>query len=323
MQDKNAVVSLHSSKEKKKRLWAKAIKWPLYSVAVMPVLLAAGWILSTGTFIRLDQLIGFVLASILLLIWENLTNDLFDAETGVDEFKFHSVVALTGKKKLIRSCAYLTLGLGLALMFLMALRSNSSVFYLVIGSCLLGYLYQGPPFRLGYKGFGEPLCWLAFGPLATAAALLVVSPNTSLQSSIPWGTATILGSGPALATTLVLFCAQFHQVSEDASHGKQTLLVRLGTRRAASLIPWLIALSFCLIWAPIVLGYWPSTAFLSAIGIPPAIKLIRLLKKHHNNPELISESKFLALRFQTLSGLGLSFGLALSWSNGIELMNNL
>ena len=35
-----------------------------------------------------------------------------------------------------------------------------------------GYVYQGPPFRLSYKGLGEPLCFAAFGPLATGAFYL-------------------------------------------------------------------------------------------------------------------------------------------------------
>lgn len=40
----------------------------------------------------------------------------------------------------------------------------------------MGYLYQGPPFRLSYKGLGEPLCFAAFGPLATTAFYLCQVP---------------------------------------------------------------------------------------------------------------------------------------------------
>ncbi len=105
MKDKNAVASLHSSKKQKQKLWEKAIKWPLYSVAVMPVILATGWKQGAGEIVRLEQLCGFLIASIFLLIWENLTNDLLDATTGVDEFKLHSVVALTGNRRLIRNIA--------------------------------------------------------------------------------------------------------------------------------------------------------------------------------------------------------------------------
>ena len=310
MKDKNAVASLHSSKRQKQTLWVQAIKWPLYSVAIMPVILAAGWKQGAGEGIRLEQFCGFLIASIFLLIWENLTNDLFDATTGVDEFKIHSVVALTGKRGLIRTLAYCILIFGLFLILILALRSDFAVFLLVAGSCFLGYLYQGPPFRLGYQGLGEPLCWIAFGPLATAAALLVLS-HGNVSNGIPWDTALLLGAGPAVATTLVLFCANFHQVLEDYSHGKKTLIVRLGTKQAANLVPWFVILTFGLEWIPIMHGQWPRTALLGAIGLPYAIELIRLLKKHHNHPKMIVESKFLALRFQALNGIGLSIGLAL------------
>ena len=205
----------------------------------------------------------------------------------------------------------------------LALRSNTAVLLLVLGSCALGYLYQGPPFRLGYQGLGEPLCWLAFGPFATAAALLVISPINDLHSNIPWGTAMPLGAGPALATTLVLFCSHFHQVAEDAAHGKKSPLVRLGTRRSAALIPWFIVLTLAFEWSPIIQGQWPITALLGSIGLPTGISLIRLLKRHHNHPEEIIGSKFIALRFQALNGLGLSLGLALSPALGIDLVNQI
>ncbi len=313
MQDQEAVASPDSTNIERQRLWKAAIKWPLYSVAVMPMLLATGWSLGAGMNVRIGQFIGFIFASLLLLLWENLTNDLFDAETGIDEFnKPHSVVALLGKKQPVRLLAYLVLVVGLLLILFLALRSSFAVLFLVFISCALGYLYQGPPFRLGYQGLGEPLCWLAFGPFATAAALLVIEPSSNIDSMIPWINALALGAGPALATTLVLFCSHFHQVAEDAAHGKRSPLVRLGTRKAAKLVPWFIAITFIFEWLPIIEGSWPITALLGIIGLPPGIVLIRLLNKHHNHPEFISKSKFIALRFQALNGLGLSIGLAIA-----------
>ena len=309
MPDQQAVATLHSRGDDRRRLWKAAIKWPMYSVAVMPVLLAAGWRLGSGLPVRWVQGFVFLLAAVLLLIWENLSNDLFDAETGVDDQgKPHSVVALVGRSRPVQQLATLALLMGLMLMLWIALRSSLAVLVLVLVSCGLGYLYQGPPFRLGYKGLGEPLCWLAFGPFATAAALLVISPSTDV---VPWDTALVLGSGPALATTLVLFCSHFHQVEQDAAHGKQSPVVRLGTARAASLVPWFVAGTLALEWAPVLHGDWPLTALLGALGLPAASSLIRLLRTHHHEPERITGSKFLALRFQALNGLGLSIGLSL------------
>ena len=122
----------------------------------------------------------------------------------------------------------------------------------------------------------------------------------------------MLGAGPALATTLVLFCSHFHQVEEDAAHGKLSPVVRLGTRRAAALVPWFVAASLALQAAPVLLGWWPLTALLAGLGIPPARALIRLLATGHDQPGRIAGRKFLALRFQALSGLGLAAGLAMA-----------
>ena len=310
----NLAAPLYESNNHRRQLWKDAIKWPLYSIAVMPIVLAAGWTIGQNKSLRIDQFLGFLVASISLLLWENLTNDLFDSETGVDELnKPHSIVALLGGKHLVRKISSVALAFGLLIIYLLALRSSNAVFFLVIGSCLLGYLYQGPPFRLGYKGLGEPLCWLAFGPLATAASLIVLSPTQNSASKlIPWNEAMLIGSGPALATTLVLFCSHFHQVIEDAAHGKKSPLVRLGTRKASHLIPWVVSITLALEWLPIIHGTLPITSLLGIISLPPAISLIKLLKRHHNKPKLIEKSKFLALKFQTLNGFGFSFGLAMA-----------
>ena len=35
---------------------------------------------------------------------------------------------------------------------------------MLLGSAAIGYVYQGPPFRLSYKGVGEVLCFFALWP---------------------------------------------------------------------------------------------------------------------------------------------------------------
>jgi 2-carboxy-1,4-naphthoquinone phytyltransferase len=323
MSEPQVVASLHAraapmADGDRRRLWKAAIKWPMYAVAVMPVLIAAGWRTGQGLAVRLDQLLLFLLAAVLLLAWENLANDVFDSDTGVDTLgKPHSVGNLTGRRDRVVVLANGALLAGLALMAVVALRSSPAVLFLILACCGLGYAYQGPPFRLGYRGLGEPLCWLAFGPCATSAALLALAPATATAATIPWADALVLGAGPALATTLVLFCSHFHQVDEDAAHGKRSPVVWLGSPRAADLVPWFVAGSLALQWAPVLLGWWPLTALLGSIGLPPARALIQLLRDHHDQPDRITGSKFLALRFQALNGLGLACGLALGpWLKG-------
>jgi len=299
-------------KSNQNNLWQAAIKWPLYSVAVMPLCISAGWTIFQVNVVRIDQFFIFFVAAIFLLIWENLTNDLFDSETGVDEFKFHSVVSLLGGRQLVRKLSSVALFIGILLILVLALKSNIQVLFIVLFCCLLGYLYQGPPFRLGYHGMGEPLCWLAFGPFATAASLIAISPINYFNNIIPWSTALLISSGPALATTLVLFCSHFHQTIQDSLHGKKTSLVLLGTEKASKLIPYIIFLIVFLELLPIFFGAFPPASLLVLISLPSGLSLIKLLRNYHNQPDMIAGSKFLALKFQTINGLMLTTSFILS-----------
>ena len=136
-------------------------------------------------FSKIYNLIAFTLAAILILLWENLTNDLFDAETGIDEFKFHSIVNLVKNKKIISFIAYTSLVIGLLIILIISVSTSINIFILVAACCFLGYLYQGPPFRFGYQGLGEPLCWLAFGPFAYSAVLIALNPSNIFFEDIP------------------------------------------------------------------------------------------------------------------------------------------
>ena len=164
---------------------------------------------------------------------------------------------------------------------------------------------------------GEPLCWLAFGPLATAAALVGLgAPAPGLEGGgggpLDLFLAGQLGCGPALATTLVLFCSHFHQVEDDVAHGKRSPVQRLGTARAAALVPCLVALVLLAEVVPVAWGrVWPATTLVALASLPAAFPLIRLLARRHNQPERIGHGKFLALRFQMVNGVLFAGGLAL------------
>ena len=293
----------------KKQLWNQAIKWPLYSVAIIPIFICAAYNIYAFKDIKFLNFLGFTIASILLLFWENLTNDLYDSETGIDEFKFHSIVNLVNNKKLIFLIAYLSLFLGLLIIYIISLSLSKNILFLILLSCTLGYLYQGPPFRLGYLGLGEPLCWLAFGPFAFAAGLIALNPLGIYANKIPWRESLLLGTGPALSITLVLFCSHFHQIKEDKKYGKISPLVFMGTKKSASLVPWIIICIYSFQTYTIFIGFIPKLCIIYLFSLPYALKLINILNKYCYKPAAIKDCKFMALKFQTINGFGLIIGL--------------
>ena len=288
----------------RKSLWLAAIKPPMYSVAVIPILVGSllAW-LETG---RLDgRILGiFLISAVLLLVWENLSNDVYDADTGIDKNKHHSLVNLTKNQPLIFWLGNISLALGvMGVLAITLLQKDFTVLGLILLCCALGYLYQGPPFRLGYQGLGEPLCFISFG-LGVAAAYYAQAKTISLSC---WGLGAIIG----MATTLVLFCSHFHQVSDDVAAGKRSPIVRLGTLGGANLLPWLCGSIFMMLLGGLLLGFFPVSLMLVLASAPFALQLCRHVKLYHDQPELVQNAKFVAIRFQFCCGILVCLGLLL------------
>ena len=302
-----------------RKLWLAALKPPMYCVAVMPICVGSAVAYAeTGSF-HWGTFVTFALSAILLLVWENLSNDVFDAETGIDINKHHSLVNLTRNRGLIFGLGNASLLLGISGILSISLwQQDFTVLAMVLGCCILGYLYQGPPFRLGYQGLGELLCFLSFGPLAVGAAYYSQTQQWHSQdwvSSWYWQSALL----PAalivgIATTLVLFCSHFHQVEDDLNAGKKSPIVRLGTRRGAQLLPVACTGVLLTVIVAIAQGGLPISSLFLLGAVPAALRLCRHVLAYHDQPEKVSNAKFLAIHFHFWSGVLLTLALVLSTS---------
>ncbi|NJR66587.1 MAG: 2-carboxy-1,4-naphthoquinone phytyltransferase [Leptolyngbyaceae cyanobacterium CRU_2_3] len=289
----------------KHKLWMAAIKPPMYSVAIMPILLGTAVAYAKTQTIQLEIFSIFLISAILILAWENLHNDLFDSETGIDHNKHHSVIHLTGNKSLVFWLGNLCLSVGISGILAIAwLQQDPTMLLLILACCGLGYIYQGPPFRLGYQGLGEILCFFSFGPLAVSAAYYSQTQTWSLTAFMG---SIILG----ISTSLILLCSHFHQVEDDLAAGKRSPIVRLGTRRGAQLLPWLCGSLYALTVLGVAIGRFPLWTSLIFGSLPPAFQLCRHVLTHHNQPEKVSNSKFIAVSLHFWSGLLLSLGFLL------------
>jgi 1,4-dihydroxy-2-naphthoate octaprenyltransferase len=287
------------------KLWMAAIKPPMYSVAIMPIWVGTAVAFSETQTFKSGIFFTFVTAAILILAWENLSNDVFDSETGIDKNKHHSLVNLTGNKSLIFWLGNFFLLSGLLLILAIAwLQQDLTVIGLILSCCVLGYMYQGPPFRLGYQGLGEFLCFFAFGPVGMSAAYYSQTQSWSLSNL---AASIIVG----IATSLILFCSHFHQVKDDIAAGKKSPIVRLGTKNGALLLPWMCGSIYAFTLLFVSLGMFPIWTLLSFVGLPFAWKLCRHVGKHHNQPEAVSNCKFIAVAVHfwscLLFGLGFVF----------------
>ncbi|MEH1808556.1 2-carboxy-1,4-naphthoquinone phytyltransferase [Nostoc sp.] len=271
------------------KLWMAAIKPPMYSVAIMPIWVGTAVAFAETKIFNSVVFSTFVASAILILAWENISNDVFDSETGIDQNKHHSLVNLTGNKPLIFWIGNLCLGLGLLGILAIAFwQHDLTVIGIILLCCGLGYTYQGPPFRLGYQGLGEIICFFAFGPLAVEAAYYSQTQTWSITSL---AASVIVG----IATTLILFCSHFHQVKDDIAAGKRSPIVRLGTQKGAQLLVWFTASIYPLTLLFVLWGISPAWTLLSWVSLPFAVKLCRHVQENHNQPDKVSNCKFIAV----------------------------
>lgn len=289
-----------------RKLWLAAIKPPMYSVAIMPIAVGSAIAFAETQTFDLRIFLTFLAAAVLILAWENFSNDVFDSETGVDVNKANSLVNLTGNKSFIFWLSNVCLALGLLGIGAIAFwQQDLTVIGLILVCCAIGYVYQGPPFRLGYHGAGEILCFFAFGPLAFSAAYYSQTQSWSVTN---FAASVVVG----IATSLILFCSHFNQIHEDAAVGKKSPIVRLGSQRAAQLLPWITGSIYGFTLLFIVLGIFPIWSLLVFASLLYAFRLCRFIGSHYTQPEKLIYCRFIAVSLHFWSGLLLGAGFVLA-----------
>lgn len=290
----------------KKKLWLAAIKPPMYTVAVIPITVGTAAAFAESKQFSASIFVTFLLAAISIIAWLNLSNDFFDSETGIDVNKAHSVVNLTGNKNLVFWLSNLFLVLGiLGILLINFWQQDYKVLGIIILCCILGYSYQGPPFRLGYQGLGELICFICFGPLAIAAAAYSQAKEVSATA---WYVSIIIG----ITTSIILFCSHFHQVEDDLKAGKRSPIVRLGTKMGSIVLMAAVVSVFILLGLFTALGLLSPWSLITFLSIPFGYQLVNHVNKYHDQPSLVSNCKFIAVNFHFFSGLLLGMGLVVS-----------
>lgn len=286
-------------------LWLAAIKPPIYSVAIVPIAVGSAVAYWQTAAFSWPIFLAFLLAAILTIAWLNLSNDVFDSETGIDRNKAHSVVNLTGNKSLVFWIANGCLLLAFAGIAVIAWwQQDVMVVGCILLACALGYSYQGPPFRLGYQGLGEIICFFSFGPIATEAAYYSQARAFSPLALAP---AALVG----LTTAIVLFCSHFHQVEDDLAAGKRSPIVRLGTARGAAVLHGAVVAVFVVLGIALTTGALPPWTAIVFLSVPLARELVCFVGEFHAVPEIVCRSKFVAVKLHFWSGLLLALGSSL------------
>jgi 1,4-dihydroxy-2-naphthoate octaprenyltransferase len=223
----------------------------------------------------------------------NLFDDYFDYR--VKKSDYRNRMQRLGMRARILKCAYLTSGeatprqllavaclfgfIALLSGFVIYLHRGSAILVLAAATALLGISYSGAPLRLSYRGLGEILIGLMFGPMLMSGVYCAACgavDSSVLFVSIPVG----------LLVANVAYTHAIMDCEPDREAGKMTLAVLLkDKRRMLACLFLLLTATFGLIAGGVVSGSLSPFYLLSFLTLPMAVDLSYLMIEFVRNPE--------------------------------------
>lgn len=199
----------------------------------------------------------------LVLIGVETFNEYFDSRLGVDRvFSSDSNGEVPGHVFLIGLSAF---ALALCLALYLTIARGLPIFLFVSLGFLAAAFYVGPPFRWAYRGLGELVIFLAYGPLMALGSYYLQVQRIDLEPFL----ASLVSGLLILALIIANEIPDFYQ---DSLVGKRNIVVRIGREKAASLYQVLPFACFALVGAGAVLNIFPRFSLLALLLLPLAYK---------------------------------------------------
>lgn len=153
------------------------------------------------------------------------------------------------------------------------------VLYTLLGGAAAVW-YVGPPIRWVYRGLGETVIGLSYGPWMVLGSLHLHTHRFS------WG-ALLASLVPGLLITALATVNNIPDFHQDRLVGKKNLVVRLGRKNGRVLYLALSALGLLIIPAGIVAGLFPKLTILAALaGLPLWVMSLRAGAATWDTPRL-------------------------------------
>jgi len=242
---------------------------------LLPYILGAAWAYGVaGVFVAEIFWLG-LLGVLLAVVGVEAFNEYFDSRMGTDRVfnpddlppmsdwvLWLGIAAFAGA---LAAGIYLTLRAGWPILAFAVLGGAAAIFYVA------------PPIRWAYRGLGELVIGLSYGPWMVLGSLYLHTGGVSW----PALGASLLPGLLIMALAVVNAIPDFHQ---DRLVGKRNLVVRLGRRRAVWLYTALAAAGLATPVFGVVAGVFPPACLLSLLALPLLVMSARSALGAYESP---------------------------------------
>ena len=226
---------------------------------LLPYLLGAAWAYATtGTLdapIFWSGLGGVVLA----VIGVEAFNEYFDSRMGTDRiFNPDDLPPVSDAVLWIGTAAFAG---ALAVGVYLTVRGGWPILVFALLGGAAAIFYEAPPIRWSYRGLGEIVIALSYGPWMVLGSLYLHTREVSWVAL--W--ASLVPAFLIMALAVVNAIPDFHQ---DRLVGKRNLVVRIGRRRAVWLYLILAATGLLVAVAGVATGAFPVACLAALLALP-------------------------------------------------------
>lgn len=243
-------------------------------------------------WLSLVYTLGILICVLSAQIAANIWNEYFDFKSGLDLTQVSgnsgSIVRDGIAPSVIKRWGYITTILPLVLGTTLA--NAITWWYIPVGMlCIMtSILYSGGPKPISRTPFGELASGLAMGFAIVGITLYAWTHTLQWTYLIPAVPSTILIGAIMMTNNLRDF-------TNDANHGRRTLVILLGRERGLQLLRALFLISslWILLWA--LYGNIPWTSILALLSLLPAMKVIHIFNTYADPVRLNEAMKFTSI----------------------------
>jgi 1,4-dihydroxy-2-naphthoate octaprenyltransferase len=285
-----------------------------FTASVAPVA-AAGALAAVDGLFNWPLFVVTLIASVLLHIGTNVTNEIYDVRRGVDTITSPRASHALLKGRLSEREAFVIVGfvfaLAAALGVWLIIERGWPIVALGLLGLVAGYGYTAPPFQYKYRALGIPLVFLLMGPIMVVGGYYAVTGLFSWQAlalSVPVG----------LLVAAILHGNEWRDISDDARMGMATLSIRFGRKAAHYGYVSLVVGAYLALSVAVLMGWLPTMSLLAMLSMPLLVRAIRASELGAAGQQrAIAKIDLETAQLHASFGLLLVLGLVLAWAQQV------
>jgi 1,4-dihydroxy-2-naphthoate octaprenyltransferase len=302
----------------KARAWKEAVRPLSLTASLIPLLLGGAIAFYTIHTFNIMLFLLTLIGGVMIQAGTNMINDWKDAER--DNENVEGIRPFTGGSRMIQLGLVSRSDMGFfgivlcTISFLIGAYlvavSGWGLVPLIFYGLFAGLFYTGEKGKFSLinlaPGIAEFLIATTFGVMMTMGAFYVQTGFYSWQ-------AFLISLPVAIFISNVLLINQFQDAASDMKSDKNTLVVRLGKKKAKNILIGCFIVAYAIIAILPLLGYAPYTFYVAFLSVPFAVQAIRYAQRNYdkNSADLVPSNAHTAIA-HLFTGLLLVFAFLLS-----------